>query len=131
MLTGYNRVIYHYRRCTVSAVLDSADSRIGRQHFHLPFIVIRDTIPYQINLIRIHYRLVEIVSLDTRRIFQLDVVNEHITIHHQSTQTGRESDIIISQITIRENITHFLKCRSAYLNGIKRHERIGIIDISH
>ena len=73
----------------------------------------------------------KVVRLDTRRIFQLDVINQDIATHEEvGSQTRGDSQLVMHQVIVREDETCLLE-RVTYANRIERHEGVLIGDIAH
>ena len=122
VLTGNQGIFYHNSRRFIRTVHHRVDRHIGCKHGELPQVIIRTAAPRQINGVRRIIGLDEIIGIDTRRIFQFDIIDEYFAIHLQATDTGSDGDIIVCQLIVRENETCFLEVRTADIERIKRHE---------
>ena len=130
-LTGHNRITQHVIGSVIRVVLNGIDADIRTEHFHFPQVGIRGTVPRQVNRMRCKTRLLQVICLNTRRVFELDVINNHIATHEQVTQTGCNGDIVIRQLVVREDETHFLEVRTIHEDGIERHKSIRVLYILH
>ena len=131
VLANHQCIVHNRQRMIVRTILDSNSSDVSRQYFYLPGIVVGCTAPSQIDIMRRIRRLMEVIRLDTRGVLQLHIVNQHITIHHQATQTRSDGNLVVRQLIIREDETCFLKRRTTHLDGIERHEGALVLDILH
>ena len=106
---GEDGVSYDLIGDVIVAALDSRDRDARIEHFNLPSVGWRNTLPCHLKAIRVCIRLADVIRLDTRGVFQLYVVNQDIAAHRQRTQTRGDSDIIVCQLIIRQNQTNLGK----------------------
>ena len=116
----------------VGIVLDSSYSHRLVQQFYYPLVIVRNAVPGHVDGVRCRVVEFEVKRLDTRRIFELHIIDDDIATHHQvGSQTGRDRQLIVRQIVVREDETCLLERRSADINRIKGHKAVLIGDVVH
>ena len=116
----------------------TGNERVGDNHLitlhylYFPFVTGRFTIPLDVNRTHLDIRCFHTPSLDTGIRLDGDIVNHHITCHRQVvTQTGSEYDIVVCEIIIRQVHTNLREVSILVIEGINRHERCPIVNVSH
>ena len=57
------------------------------QHLDTPLIITRFTAPSELYIVSTHVCQLDVISINTSRIHQADIVNQHAAIHTQRTYT--------------------------------------------
>ena len=131
-LTRYGTVRNDVVAMIVGIVLDSGDRHRLLQHLHYPLVVVRHALPGHIHGVRRRMIQFEVKRLDTRRILQFHIVNQYVATHRQvRAQTGRDSQLVVLQVVVRQDKPCLLERRSAHIDGIQRLEAVLIRDVAH
>ena len=131
-LAGNHRVTHYSRGGIIVSGSHILHSDIAVKYTQLPLVIGRETFPLEVHRVLLLCRLLEIIGLHTGGVFQLDIINQHVAGDDRRAQTGRERDIIIRQLIVAQDQSHFLELASSGITDcIERNERALVVDIPH